>query len=640
MPMDEEVTQPLLLDEMDDTRSMSSSLEPIGKPKNEPGISLFEAAHQGSFVLLQDILDGQKAFVHDTDASGVTALHYAALGNHAACVKYLIDRGATVDFVGGQVAATALHWATRSGCLDATHWLIKEGADPLLTDENGYNALHLAVHSGNALLVMYLLMCDSKVDVDARDREQHTALMWAAYNGNDVCVDMLLKHGADIHAIDAARLTSLHWAVAKGNVGCMRLLLERGARVDYVDEHGRTVLDLVDDMKMKKKWRQAIHQAQTSIHPAEQKRRNMLILLLPFVCLPFILATFNRYSWFASLVLVPLEAVVMHLIVVYVLLPAPVPEELTRSPYFSGIFQASAYWVLLNWLWTVAKGTSHLLSWNALFVLTFVVSMMFFYKALLANPGFIISDSTLDEQQAVMLDLVTDGKLDQRHFCITCMIRKPLRSKHCKRCQRCVAKFDHHCPWIFNCVGLENHRHFILFLLHLVICILTYDYLCYQYLTVNATPTEDLGPEDPCKLGATLCSYFAYDSFTFSLAIWAALQLIWVSLLLVVQLYQIMVAVTTNENVNARRYEYLQTRIPRKPISMARQGWTDAGQQEDDKDDSLCLRGKIRSNRFDQGCWNNCATFWSPASTLYYSLYDLPNGRITYTSMTMVEDSV
>lgn len=42
---------------------------------------------------------------------------------------------------------------------------------------------------------------------------------------------------------------------------------------------------------------------------------------------------------------------------------------------------------------------------------------------------------------------------------------KPERAHHCKACKMCVLKYDHHCPWINQCVGLGNERYFILFML-------------------------------------------------------------------------------------------------------------------------------------------------------------------------------
>jgi len=62
-------------------------------------------------------------------------------------------------------------------------------------------------------------------------------------------------------------------------------------------------------------------------------------------------------------------------------------------------------------------------------------------------------------------ELVGRKGLEGYKFCVYCKTPKPPNAHHCRSCQACVVDMDHHCSFIGNCVGANNHVHFLLFLL-------------------------------------------------------------------------------------------------------------------------------------------------------------------------------
>ncbi|POG63213.1 palmitoyltransferase [Rhizophagus irregularis DAOM 181602=DAOM 197198] len=643
-------------------------------------MTIHQAAQQGNLHVLKSLIENGYAEVTDSDSQNVTALHWAAINNHVIVAKYLIENGAEVNAFGGELVATPLHWAARNGHLPIVTLLINHGADPNLRDSQGFNGLHLATHSSNTMLVLYLIYQD--MDIDTPDTLQHTPLMWAAYQGDQLTLDLLIRLGASVTKVDTTSFTPLHWAVTKGNHMCLRKLIEAGADIDAKENNGKTPADLAQEMSSEKIWHRALSESgrtksgKRGSYLFGRQATHAIIYSIPFFVLFLAFQTLARYPWFIGLPLAIGEFVVFHILIVKVLIKAQVPDAMMRTPYFTSIFQASAFWVGVTWLFRILLVTSYSLVANIVFISSYVVALYSFYTAVLADPGFVPKLTSREEQKELVICLANKGMLDARHLCITCLIKKPLRSKHCKICDRCVARFDHHCPWIYNCIGVRNHRAFMIFLIMMIVSIISYEYLCIRYL-LDAAPTYFPKPSEPCLLNDMLCGFFQYDTWTMSLGIWAALQLTWTIGLICMQAYQIASAKTTNEMANFHRYSYfgnrnggnvreqiLATLVAGPGASGAAQvgdnGGDDLTATEDGMDGgfgdhaqehhnyhehSRILRlfggnGKRRShhhashnsdgNPFDFGCWNNCVDFWSQGqggmlqNVNWYGLFDVP----------------
>ncbi len=121
--------------------------------------------------------------------------------------------------------------------------LIDGGADVDAKDNDGRTALIYATEKGgyrrNEIIQLLL---DRGADINAKDKDGRTALMEAVWQENEEIVQLLLNSGADVNAKDKWGGTALMEAVWRENEEIVRNLIDGGADVNAKNKDGRTAL--------------------------------------------------------------------------------------------------------------------------------------------------------------------------------------------------------------------------------------------------------------------------------------------------------------------------------------------------------------------------------------------------------------
>ena len=96
----------------------------------------------------------------------------------------------------------------------------------------------------------------------------------------------------------------------------------------------------------------------------------------------------------------------------------------------------------------------------------FLLTIVFMVKTATTDPGIVPSNRGMEQAEADACaqerrTVEINGVAVPLKWCRTCHIFRPPRAAHCSECNVCVDRFDHHCPWMGQCIGRRNYRFFL-----------------------------------------------------------------------------------------------------------------------------------------------------------------------------------
>uniref|UniRef100_A0ABD2XE89 Uncharacterized protein n=1 Tax=Trichogramma kaykai TaxID=54128 RepID=A0ABD2XE89_9HYME len=236
-----------------------------GKPLTRRTTAIHYSASCKISELIGDLFEIYSSVdVNYTDDSGFTHFHAACMSSECYnVVELFLEQGLDPNLLVPKTGESPLHLALRWGRNKVAQLLLRNGADPNLTNAEGLTPLHIickrgeddtgVYRKGDCVTVKMLLELSSEkyqpVQIDARDKLGNTPLHLVLDYGHRRLIELLLKNGADPNSINEHGFTPLHIiSMRKYDEALAKLFFEindkmnQKVEVDAKDKFGRTPL--------------------------------------------------------------------------------------------------------------------------------------------------------------------------------------------------------------------------------------------------------------------------------------------------------------------------------------------------------------------------------------------------------------
>jgi len=499
-----------------------------------------------------------------TGNGGASCLHWACWHKRGDIVDVLLKHKASVHQLTGQ-GQTPLLWAAASGSLGVLKSLIKAGADPqFVCGSTGKNAFLIACENGHIFFADYLRHFHD-ADPTHVDRMGRNALHWASFGGAEFTVSALIAMGLDPRTTDSEANGALHLACEKDQRKVVLTIFRCGdpiknlSMLNQRNSEGLTPIDVCKEysgqdftpnipgalkMKKRKGFRTLGVLDSLAKHATGRKRT-------------FHEKTGGRF-----------------------VLPGVGRAAFTIQCMFWGMQSFGILFILTIFMPTFPSMMPLFLIDIVLALLACVCMRGIWHS----DPGYINSDGErkdrkplipglskrknregyehvvqveheglmeIGEQTAIAAKGREYGYLgdeykrrlllaDTERLCATCQVWKPNRAKHDQQSNRCIAKFDHFCPWVNAPIGLENYRLFLSFTMTEMLTMgIFFPFACvYLHRNLFSGPTFGALLLLPYT---TLCAMLLVYSIGFNIN----------------HSKFVCFNFTTNEHINWRRYPYM-----------------------------------------------------------------------------------